>query len=147
MNSALDADISSRADKAGRTLMAIDVLLTLVAVANGVKLMIDASDGTLVLQAWQTFAFVLFAALWASVVLWPRRIPGTWELLMGHKIAIVTFCLLVSDVPDAKVTAGIDGYLVISTITAYILCKGWRAWGPFLPSASRPSRAYADLVR
>ena len=146
MTSSLNSGISRAADKTGRTLMAVDVLLTLLAVANGVKLMIDASDGTLVLQAWQTFAFVLFAALWTSVVLWPRRIPGIWELLMAHKIAVVTFCLIVSDVADAKATAAIDGYLVVSTIAAYILCKGWRAWGPFL-SMAPDDRATVGLVR
>ncbi|SEN26497.1 hypothetical protein E3O25_10975 [Cryobacterium sp. TMT1-3] len=125
--------ISRRADLVGRSLMGFNVLLTLVAFVNGIALTVSAAADDVVVQAWQMFGFAIFAGMWTLVALWPRRIPGIWEFLIAHKLAITIFCLVNISQPDAVLTGAIDGFIMITTVIAYLLCRGWRSWNGFVP--------------
>ncbi|MDJ0350627.1 hypothetical protein [Cryobacterium sp. PH29-G1] len=125
--------VSRRADLVGRSLMGLNVLLTLAAFVNGVALTVAAAADDVIVQAWQMFGFAIFAGMWTLVALWPRRIPGIWELLIAHKLAVTIFCLVNISQPDAAVTGVIDGFIMITTVIAYVLCRGWRSWNGFDP--------------
>ncbi|GLY02240.1 MULTISPECIES: hypothetical protein [Actinoplanes] len=133
-------------DRIGRGLMGLDAVFTVVAVVNGISLMAGAGDDTIIVESWRTFGFVVFVGLWALIALWPRRVPGVWELILFHKTAITVLAIVVSDTAfGATETAAIDGWLVVSTAVAYILCRGWEAWHPFTrdsaAAAPRPTSA------
>jgi hypothetical protein len=117
------------ADRIGRSLMGFNALLTVGAVIYGVTQLLQASPDTLVVEAWRTFGFLVFLSLNLMVALWPRKIAGAWELILLHKIAVTVFAMAVGTANEAEATAWIDGWLVISTIGAYVLTRGWLAWG------------------
>lgn len=62
------------------------------------------------------------------MAVWPRQIAGAWELIRLHQIAVTVFAIAVGPDSEAQATAWIDGWLVITTITAYVLTRGWSAW-------------------
>lgn len=128
-NEADQGQRSVLADRFGRGLMAFNALLTIGAVIYGVTMLLQASPDTLVVEAWRTFGFLVFLSLNLMVALWPRKIAGAWELILLHKIAVTVFAMAVGSANEAEATAWIDGWLVITTILAYVLCRGWLAWG------------------
>ncbi|AOW85794.1 hypothetical protein BC342_03845 [Streptomyces olivaceus] len=138
------------ADRIGRWLMAFDAVATLGALARGIQIMTDVSDERLLTEAWRTFAYVLFAGLWALVAVAPRGQRGLWELLLLHKTAVTVFALAVGHVPESSQTALVDGFLVVSTAAAYVLCRGWQAWRPAAPApvggAPVPARTDASAT-
>jgi hypothetical protein len=117
------------ADRVGRGFMFFNAFLTIGAVIYGVTQLLQATPDTLVVEAWRTFGFLIFLSLNLMVALWPRKIAGAWELILLHKIAVTVFAMAVGSANEAEATAWIDGWLVITTIAAYILCRGWLAWG------------------
>jgi hypothetical protein len=123
------------ADRAGRTLMAIDALATLGALVNGIGLVLASPDPQLLTEAWRTLAYVVFAGMWAIVAFAPRRQGGIWELLLIHKIAFTVFAIVNLGAPDAPMHVIVDGFLVVTTAVAYVLCRGWQAWRPATPPA------------
>jgi hypothetical protein len=120
---------SVTADRIGRSLMGFNAFLTIGALIYGVTQMLQASPDSLVVEAWRTFGFLVFLSLNLMVALWPRKIAGAWELILLHKIAVTVFAMAVGNANEAEATAWIDGWLVINTILAYILTRGWLAWG------------------
>lgn len=116
------------ADRIGRGLMTFDALATIFALVNGVILMTTVADDRLITEAWRTFAYVIFAGLWAILAIRPRSLPGLWEMLLFHKAAITIFALVMLGAPEAPLTAAIDGVLVVTTALAYVLCRGWTPW-------------------
>ena len=120
-----------RADRVGRGLMAFNAVLTLVPLVAGIAMLSDVPGDYLITEAWRSFAYLVFAGLWAIIAIWPRRQPGVWELLLAQKAAITVFALANGSVAAATQTAAIDGWLVLSTAFAYVLCRGWLAWRRF----------------
>lgn len=136
---------SALADRIGRGLMGFNALLTVGAVIYGVTQLLQASPDTLVVEAWRTFGFLVFLSLNLMVALWPRKIAGAWELILLHKIAVTVFAMAVGSANEAEATAWIDGWLVITTILAYVLCRGWLAWGTL--RETRPAAESLATVR
>ena len=124
------------ADRTGRTLMAINALATLGALVDGVGLVLASPDPQLMTEAWRTLAYIVFAGLWVITAFAPRRQGGIWELLLIHKIAITVFAIVNFGVPAAPTHVVVDGFLVVTTALAYVLCRGWQAWRPAAPVAA-----------
>ncbi|WP_440098866.1 hypothetical protein [Streptosporangium sp. H16] len=122
------------ADRIGRTLMALNAVATLVAFAGGVMIMTSVSDDRVITEAWRTFAYIVFAGLWAILAVAPRRQWGLWELLLLQKSAITVYSFAMWDMPDASSTALIDLAVTVTTAAAYVLCRGWYAWRTDAPS-------------
>ncbi|MEI9888201.1 MAG: hypothetical protein WDN08_17230 [Rhizomicrobium sp.] len=88
------------------------------------------------IEAWRMLAFLVFAGLFILLGLFPRRLPGIWELAFFHKAAITIFVMYIvpthiADAPLSDNTGNIilvDGSLAIVTLVSYILAKGWRSW-------------------
>lgn len=117
-----------RADRIGRGLSALNAVASLAAFANGVLLVLAAPDATLVVETWRTLGFLVFAGLWALLAIWPRSLPGVWELVLVHKVAVTVLFLSYGAAPDARATGLIDLGVVLTTLIAYALCRGWLSW-------------------
>ena len=125
---------SPRADRIGRGLMWVNFAATIFAFADGINRMSNASDDRLWVEGWRTFAYLVFAGLFALIALRPRAQRGLWELILGHKTALVVFAVVVGGLPEARLAGLVDFALVLLTATAYVLCRGWRAWRTTAPS-------------
>lgn len=121
---------ASWADRTGRILLAIDAIATLGAFAQGITRIVDAADEQLLTEAWRTLAYLVFAGMWALLAVAPRRQRGMWELILVHKIAFTLFAVVSIGKPEAAQSAVIDGFLVVTTVAAYVLCRGWHTWRP-----------------
>jgi hypothetical protein len=121
------------ADRTGRGLMIFAAIATLVAFADGIRIMLDVPDDRLLSEGWRTFGYLVFAGLMALLAAAPRRQPGLWELLLLHKIAVTVFAFSNADLPDAQTTGLIDLGLVVTTALAYVLCRGWSSWRTTTP--------------
>jgi hypothetical protein len=116
------------ADRIGRGLLALCAVATLGAFALGIQILTEVSDERLITEAWRTFAYIVFAGMWTMLAVAPRAQRGLWELLLFQKIAITVFAFVVNDVPDAQMTFVIDLSVVVATLLAYVLCRGWYGW-------------------
>lgn len=134
---------SALADRIARVLTSINAFLTLIALGYGIYRLTQVPADELVVQGWRTFGFLVFFSFWLMVTIWPRRTPGAWELIFVHKVGITLFALTLGNVPEARETAMIDGWLVISGAVAYVLTRGWTAWRPLLTKNADT----ADLAR
>ncbi|WP_411823412.1 hypothetical protein [Leptospira sp. 'Mane'] len=88
-----------------------------------------------VIYAWQMLAFPVFAGLFTLLGLYPRRMPGIWELVLFQKIGVTLFNLFMVGTVAGRVTSDnpyvnivVDSLLVAITLLSYILTQGWRAW-------------------
>lgn len=121
---------SSRADRAGRALMALNAVAALAAFASGLAITAGVTDDRLISEFWRTLAYLVFAGIWTVLAVAPRRHPGLWELLLLHKGAVTVFSFVMWDrLADAPETALVDLGVTVTTLAAYVLCRGWRAWG------------------
>ncbi|MYW90775.1 hypothetical protein G3I59_09175 [Amycolatopsis rubida] len=119
---------ASWADRIGRTLLALCAASTLVAFADGITRIGDAPAEYVLTEFWRTTAYLVFAGLWAFLAVAPRTQRGMWELLLLHKTLVTVQAIAYIDLPYAVRTAWIDGLLVVATVVAYVLCRGWYAW-------------------
>ena len=116
-------------DRIGRLILAVVVLLTFVAFADGLRRMSIASADRIWIETWRTFAYVVFAGLFAILAWKPRTSPGVWELVLGHKTAVVLFGLwLGSHFPGVSLAVRIDLLLVVLISAAWVMCRGWLSW-------------------
>ncbi|MEV0621825.1 hypothetical protein AB0I81_51490 [Nonomuraea sp. NPDC050404] len=116
------------ADRIGRGLMALNAVATLVPFVNGFFIMNSVADDRVITEAWRTFAYLVFAGLWAILAVAPRSQWGLWELLLFQKGAITLYSFAMWDMPDAPSTAFIDLTVTVTTLVAYVLCRGWSSW-------------------
>ena len=128
------------ADRIGRALLGFDAVATLGAFATGIPRIMDADDAHLLTEAWRTFAYIVFAGLWALLAIAPRGQRGVWELVIVHKVAVTVFALAAFTKPEAPQTAVIDGVLVVTTLAAYVLCRGWSTWRPSAPEPTNTAQ-------
>lgn len=108
---------------------------TLGAFANAAIEMGTAAPDRVVAHVWEMLAYPVFAGVFTLLGLYPRRMPGLWELVLFQKLGITGFGLislgaasgtLASDDPLNRLM--IDAVLVGLTIVGYVLAKDWRAW-------------------
>ena len=101
----------------------------MVAFADGLRRMSIANVDRIWVEMWRTFAYVVFAGLFAILALKPRSSPGVWELTFGHKTAVVLFGVRLGDqVPEVSLAVKIDFLLVVLIALAWVLCRGWLSW-------------------
>jgi hypothetical protein len=89
-----------------------------------------AEGGTELLEAWRAYGLVVFAGLFVLLGRHPLAQRGLWELVIFHKVAL-TFTAMAfavhSVAADACTVLVADGALSVLLVTAYVLCRGWRA--------------------
>ena len=135
------------ADRTGRALLAFDALATLGAFAQGIPRIADAADEQVLTEFWRTTAYIVFAGMWALLAIAPRKQRGMWELILVQKIAVTLFALASIGKPEAVQTAVIDGFVVVTTVAAYILCRGWYTWRPDALGPDPARTAVRDIFR
>jgi len=79
-------------------------------------------------EGWRTFAYLVFGGMCALLAAGPRAQRGVWELLLGHKTALVVFAAVVGNIPEARLAGFVDLGLVVTVGLAYVLCHGWDGW-------------------
>ena len=119
---------SASADRISRGLTGFNAFLGVIALGNGIYTLFRTDRDHLIVEGWRTFGFLVFLIMWIMITVWPRQVPGVWEFIFLHKVAITIFAIALGDAAEAQRTALIDGWLVITAIPAYILCRGWVAW-------------------
>jgi hypothetical protein len=119
---------SERADRIGRALMGFNVVATIVAFVNGIAAIANAADDRVFVEIWRTTAYLVFAGLFAVLAARPRAQAGLWELIIAQKVALVVAAVVLGDVAEARLAGSIDFGLVVITVAAYLLCRGWTAW-------------------
>jgi hypothetical protein len=82
---------------------------------------------------WQATGYIVFAGLFLLLAAAPRAYPGVWELSIFQKGAMVIAALvLVSFGNTSAVTVlWVDGVMVVMLVIAYMLSRGFTAWGRF----------------
>ncbi len=123
-------------DRLARILMIVLGVASIGAFANAASDFGSILPERVNIEAWRMLAFLVFAGLFILLGLFPRRLPGIWELAFFHKAAITIFVMYIvpthiADAPLSDNTGNIilvDGSLAIVTLVSYILAKGWRSW-------------------
>ena len=127
----VDAPPTRRLDLIGRGLMAFNAVITFAVFVNGLFLMAAASDDRLMVEGWRTFGYLVFSAMWALLALRPRAVPGIWELVIMHKVAMSSWAMIILHTAEAPLAAIADSVLSVTTIFAYVVCRGWQSWRLF----------------
>lgn len=124
----MNTDPSRRWDLVGRGLMAFNSALTFAVFVNGVFVMAGADEDRLMVEGWRTFGFLVFSAMWAMLAYRPRRAPAIWELVIFHKLAATVLALTLLHTEEGLIAAFADSWVALSTVFAYVACRGWRWW-------------------
>lgn len=131
-------DVPTRAaDRIGRTLLVLCSAATLVALVQGITIVLAAPADQIVVETWRTLGYVVFAGMWALLAVWPRSLPGVWELLLFHKIVVTILYFSYGDALFARTAAFIDLSVSVLTVAALVLCRGWLSWRNVAPSPAR----------
>ncbi len=128
--------ISPARDRIARVLMILLGIASVGAFANAAHDFGSIAPERINVETWRMFAFLVFAGLFTLLGLFPRRMPGLWELVLFQKSAVTIFLTVIvpphaesAQLADhASSIAGVDAILVITTLASYILTRGWRAW-------------------
>lgn len=73
--------------------------------------------------------FLVFTGLCLLCALWPRQVPGAWELVIFHKAAIALVALtFLGGARDTGTIVAIDGAMALMVAVAYLLARGYTSW-------------------
>lgn len=120
-------------DRAARFLMAVAAVGAAGATVSAVFTVLGSDDATRVVETWRLYGFMVFTGLFALLALKPRDYRGIWELVILNKGALTFTALLyifAGGAHGAIMVVIADGVLTVMLVTAYILCRGWRARPP-----------------
>ena len=119
-------------DRIATVLMLVSALGALYAFITAVGAVQAAGPATQQVETWRTFGFLMFAGVFVLLGVWPRRLPGLWELTIVDKVGLTVMeALLIGNHADGAQFAAIsDGILCAFLIAAYLLSRGYTAWSP-----------------
>lgn len=119
-------------DRIATVLMLVSALGALYAFSTAVGAVQAAGPATQQVETWRMFGFLMFAGVFVLLGVWPRRLPGLWELTIADKVGLtVVEALLIGNHADgAQFAAVSDGILCVFLIAAYLLSRGYTAWSP-----------------
>jgi hypothetical protein len=90
----------------------------------------DAGTATRLVEIWRMLGFFVFSGLFLLLAWRPRVYAGVWELVIVNKAALAIAGLtLGSSFGGALTAAAVDGALALVLVAAYVLSKGYLAWG------------------
>ncbi len=119
-------------DRIATVLMLVSALGALYAFITAIGAVQAASPATQQVETWRMFGFLMFAGVFVLLGIWPRRLPGLWELTIASKVGltIVEALLIRNHAVDAQFAAISDGILSVFLVAAYLLSRGYAAWSP-----------------
>src|SRR6478672_6254728 len=83
-------------DRIATVLMLVSALGALYAFITSIGAVQTAGRATQQVETWRMFGFLMFAGVFVLLGLWPRRLPGLWELTIADKVGLtVTEALLI----------------------------------------------------
>lgn len=134
----LEVPASPARDRVARTLMILLGVSTVGAFANAALHFGAIAPERVNIEAWRMFAYVVFAGLFTLLGLFPRRMPGLWELVFFQKAAVAVFLTFFVHggaigayyADNASSITSVDFALAAVTLVCYVLARGWRAWLP-----------------
>jgi uncharacterized transporter YbjL len=126
-------------DRIATVLMLVSALGALFAFITAVGAVQAAGPATQQVETWRMFGFLMFAGVFVLLGVWPRRLPGLWELTIANKVGLTVMeVLLIGNHADGAQSAAIaDAILCALLIVAYLLSRGYTAWRP-LPRPYTP---------
>jgi hypothetical protein len=119
--------------------MLVNALGAIYAFITAIGAVQTAGPATQQVETWRLFGFLMFAGVFVLLGIWPRRLPGLWELTIADKVGltIVEALLIRTGAVGAQLAAYSDAILCAFLIAAYLLSRGYTAWRP-LPSPYTP---------
>ncbi|MBF9234959.1 hypothetical protein [Microvirga alba] len=122
--------MATRKEHVAAVIMGLCAVAALSAFVSAIPAVGTAAASGKIVEAWRCLGFFLFAGLFALLAIYPRRLPGLWELVFLHKagMAIFAVSILGTAALDAPVTAIADGILALLTLVSYVLARGYEAW-------------------
>jgi uncharacterized transporter YbjL len=126
-------------DRIATALMLVSALGALYAFITAIGAVQTAGPATQQVETWRMFGFLMFAGVFILLGVWPRRLPGLWELTIANKVGltIAEALLIRNNAAGARFTAISDGILSAFLVAAYLLSRGYTAWRP-LPRPYTP---------
>ncbi len=126
-------------DRIATVLMLVSALGALYAFITAIGAVQTAGPATQQVETWRMFGFLMFAGVFILLGVWPRRLPGLWELTIANKVGltIAEALLIRNNAAGAQFTAISDGILSAFLVAAYLLSRGYTAWRP-LPRPYTP---------
>ena len=126
-------------DRIATVLMLVSALGALYAFITAIGAVQTAGPATQQVESWRMFGFLMFAGVFILLGVWPRRLPGLWELTIANKVGltIAEALLIRNNAAGAQFTAISDGILSAFLVAAYLLSRGYTAWRP-LPRPYTP---------
>jgi uncharacterized transporter YbjL len=126
-------------DRIATALMLVSALGALYAFITAIGAVQTAGPATQQVETWRMFGFLMFAGVFILLGVWPRRLPGLWELTIANKVGltIAEALLIRNNAAGAQFTAISDGILSAFLVAAYLLSRGYTAWRP-LPGPYTP---------
>ncbi len=74
-------------DRIALGLMLVSALGALYALATAIGATSAAGPATQQVEAWRALGYLMFAAIFVLLGLWPRRYPYLWEVVIVNKAA------------------------------------------------------------
>ena len=126
-------------DRIATAFMLVSALGALYAFITAIGAVQTAGPATQQVETWRMFGFLMFAGVFILLGVWPRRLPGLWELTIANKVGltIAEALLIRNNAAGAQFTAISDGILSAFLVAAYLLSRGYTAWRP-LPRPYTP---------
>jgi hypothetical protein len=126
-------------DRIATVLMLVSALGALYAFITAIGAVQTATPATQQVETWRLFGFLMFAGVFVLLSLWPRRLPGLWELTIASKVGltVVEALLIGNHAVGAQAAAIADAILSALLVAAYLLSRGYTAWRP-LPRPYTP---------
>lgn len=109
-------------------LLAAALAASLAAIVAVTSLDIRAPSDGLMVEAWRAFGLGVFAGLFGLLAWRPHALPGVWELLIAHKVAMTLIAASASEAAEADTIVVADGSLTLVLVVAYVLLRADRAW-------------------
>ena len=117
-------------DRIALGLMLLSALGALYAFVTAIGATSAAGPATQQVEAWRALGYLMFAAIFVLLGLWPLRYPYLWEVVIVNKAAltVVEIVLIGKGAADAQSTALADGILTVLLVAAYLLSRGYASW-------------------
>jgi uncharacterized transporter YbjL len=139
MNPTAARRASTIRDRIATILMLVSALGALFAFITAIGAVQTAGPATQQVETWRLFGFLMFAGVFVLLGIWPRRLPGLWELTIANKVGLtlVEALLIRTNAVGAQFAAISDAILCVFLVAAYLLSRGYTAWRP-LPRPYTP---------
>jgi hypothetical protein len=128
--------MQDRKDRIAKGLMIMIGVYSLIVTLGTALRFAAVPPDRIIVDTWRMLAFPVFGGLFILLGLFPRRMPGLWEMAFYHKVGVAIFLFIFTGAQNTNSTLGENAFFVVfndlflaTVITSsYLLTKGWKAW-------------------